>query len=69
MDLLQHLYINLLLLFSIPIVLSAILRRIAGKHAPPDWESEEAAVRRRQEEEQRRKADNDYWFMMNNDLI
>lgn len=41
MELFEYLYIRALIFFSIPIVLSFILRKIAGKHAPEhedvDW--------------------------------
>ncbi|PUE08657.1 hypothetical protein B9Z51_06820 [Limnohabitans sp. T6-5] len=43
MELLQYLYIHALIIFSIPIVLGFVLRKIAGKHAPAFYEPETEA--------------------------
>ena len=40
MALFEYLYTLALIVFSVPIVLSFILRKIAGKHAPADYEPE-----------------------------
>ncbi|WP_194945298.1 hypothetical protein [Limnohabitans sp. DM1] len=66
MELLHYLYIHALIIFSIPIVLGVVLRKIAGKHAPthyPELETpEEKRARKRREEVRRRKQLDDVWW-------
>lgn len=64
-DLAVYVYLTLLLLGLAPIVLSWVLRRIAGKHAPTyqtGYSADEIAWQQEIAQMEREDADTDWWF-------